>query len=331
MNYRRLGRSGLKVSELSFGSWVTYGNQLGADSRARMHGRGLRCGRQLLRQRRGLRQGRVGNDHGRGAASSLGWRRSSYIVSTKFYWGLHDGPNEKNTLNRKYLMQAIDGSLARLRARLRRPRVLPPPRSGHADRGDGARDARHDRRGQGALLGHVGVDRGGDRRRRGTSPNATPAQAGDGAAAVQPAAPRSGREGVRAAVRATSGSAPRSGARSPRACSPASTTTASRRSRAARSRATSGSPSGSPSRRSSRWCAASRRSRADLGCTLAQMSLAWCLEEPARVDGDHRREPRAQVHENMKALDVVPRLDAEVMARIDAALAAGPHAPVRAA
>jgi voltage-dependent potassium channel beta subunit len=35
-------------------------------------------------------------------------------VSTKFFWGLHDGPNEKNTLNRKYLMQAIDGSLARL-------------------------------------------------------------------------------------------------------------------------------------------------------------------------------------------------------------------------
>jgi voltage-dependent potassium channel beta subunit len=44
-----------------------------------------------------------------------GWRRASYIVSTKFFWGLHDGPNEKNTLNRKYLMQAIDGSLARLK------------------------------------------------------------------------------------------------------------------------------------------------------------------------------------------------------------------------
>ena len=35
-------------------------------------------------------------------------------MSTKFYWGLNDGPNEKNTLNRKYLMQAIDGSLKRL-------------------------------------------------------------------------------------------------------------------------------------------------------------------------------------------------------------------------
>jgi voltage-dependent potassium channel beta subunit len=48
------------------------------------------------------------------ALRKLGWRRASYIVSTKFYWGLYDGPNEKNTLNRKYLMQAIDGSLERL-------------------------------------------------------------------------------------------------------------------------------------------------------------------------------------------------------------------------
>jgi aryl-alcohol dehydrogenase-like predicted oxidoreductase len=47
------------------------------------------------------------------ALRKLGWRRSSYIVSTKFFWGLNDGPNEKNTLNRKYLMQAIDGSLTR--------------------------------------------------------------------------------------------------------------------------------------------------------------------------------------------------------------------------
>ncbi len=43
----------------------------------------------------------------------LGWRRASYIVSTKFYWGLNDGRNERNTLNRKDLMQAIDASLTR--------------------------------------------------------------------------------------------------------------------------------------------------------------------------------------------------------------------------
>ena len=38
----------------------------------------------------------------------------SYLVSTKFFWGLNDGPNEKNTLNRKRLLEAIDGSLSRL-------------------------------------------------------------------------------------------------------------------------------------------------------------------------------------------------------------------------
>jgi voltage-dependent potassium channel beta subunit len=48
------------------------------------------------------------------ALKKLGWRRESYVVSTKFFWGLHDRPNEKNTLNRKYLMSAIDGSLSRL-------------------------------------------------------------------------------------------------------------------------------------------------------------------------------------------------------------------------
>jgi voltage-dependent potassium channel beta subunit len=48
------------------------------------------------------------------ALKKLGWRRGSYLVSTKLYWGLHDGPNERNTLNRKYLIEAIDGSLRRL-------------------------------------------------------------------------------------------------------------------------------------------------------------------------------------------------------------------------
>jgi len=47
------------------------------------------------------------------ALKKLGWRRSSYLVSTKFFWGIHEGINEKNTLNRKYLLEGIDGSLKR--------------------------------------------------------------------------------------------------------------------------------------------------------------------------------------------------------------------------
>jgi voltage-dependent potassium channel beta subunit len=48
------------------------------------------------------------------ALKKLGWRRSSYLVSTKIYWGLQDNPNERNTLNRKRLIEGIDGSLGRL-------------------------------------------------------------------------------------------------------------------------------------------------------------------------------------------------------------------------
>jgi voltage-dependent potassium channel beta subunit len=113
MNYRRLGSSGLKVSELSFGSWVTYGNQMGDDPArecmAAAHDAGVNFFDNAEVYARGQAEIIMGN-----ALKKLGWRRSSYVVSTKFFWGLNDGPNEKSTLNRKYLLQAIDGSLARL-------------------------------------------------------------------------------------------------------------------------------------------------------------------------------------------------------------------------
>ena len=113
MNYRRLGNSGLKVSELSFGSWVTYGNQLGDDTArecmAAAHDAGVNFFDNAEVYAKGKSETIMGN-----VLKKLAWRRASYIVSTKFFWGLNDGPNEKNTLNRKYLMQAIDASLRRL-------------------------------------------------------------------------------------------------------------------------------------------------------------------------------------------------------------------------
>jgi len=113
MQYRRLGSSGLKVSELSFGSWVTYGNQLqdqaAAECMAAAHDAGVNFFDNAEVYARGASETIMGS-----VLRKMDWRRSSYIVSTKFFWGLHDGPNEKSTLNRKYLMQAIDGSLKRL-------------------------------------------------------------------------------------------------------------------------------------------------------------------------------------------------------------------------
>lgn len=113
MNYRRLGSAGLKVSELSLGTWVTAGNQVGEDiTRACMtaaYDAGVNFFDNAEVYAGGNAEIVMGN-----VLKKTGWRRASYVVSTKFFWGLHPGPNEKDTLNRKYLLQAVDGSLKRL-------------------------------------------------------------------------------------------------------------------------------------------------------------------------------------------------------------------------
>jgi voltage-dependent potassium channel beta subunit len=113
MHYRNLGRSGLKVSELSFGSWVTYGNQLDSAAARELMAAAWDTGVNFFDNAEIYARG--GAEKIMGAAlKELGWPRQKFIVSTKFYWGLADGPNEKNTLNAKYLRHAIEGSLARL-------------------------------------------------------------------------------------------------------------------------------------------------------------------------------------------------------------------------
>lgn len=114
MNYRRLGHSGLRVSELSLGSWVTYGNQIGTEVARECMAAAYDAGVNFFDNAEVYAKGESERIMGE-ALRKLAWRRSSYIVSTKFYWGMHDGPNEKATLNRKYLMQAIDGALDRLK------------------------------------------------------------------------------------------------------------------------------------------------------------------------------------------------------------------------
>jgi voltage-dependent potassium channel beta subunit len=113
MHYRRLGRSGLKVSVLSYGSWVTFGNQVDEKAAVEEMAAAYDAGVNFFDNAEVYAKGQSETIMGT-ALKKLGWRRASYSVSTKFYWGINDGPNEKNTLNRKYLMQAIDGSLKRL-------------------------------------------------------------------------------------------------------------------------------------------------------------------------------------------------------------------------
>ncbi len=113
MQYRRLGRSGLKVSELSFGSWVTYGSQVDTKAAVECMAAAWDAGVNFFDNAEVYAKGMSETIMGE-ALKQLGWRRAQAVISTKFFWGINDGPNEKNTLNRKYLMQAIDGSLKRL-------------------------------------------------------------------------------------------------------------------------------------------------------------------------------------------------------------------------
>ena len=116
MDYRRLGSSGLKVSELSLGSWVTYHNQVGTAAAKEMLAAAMDAGINFFDNAEVYAKGQSEIVMGE-AFKALGWPRLNYIVSTKFFWGLdRDGNaiNRKDTLNRKYLMQAIDGSLSRM-------------------------------------------------------------------------------------------------------------------------------------------------------------------------------------------------------------------------
>jgi voltage-dependent potassium channel beta subunit len=113
MEYRRLGRSGLKVSELSFGSWITYGNQLDAGSARECMAAAYDAGVNFFDNAQVYAAGKSEELMGE-ALKKLAWPRMKYVVSTKFYWGISDGPNERNTLNRKYLLDGIDSSLKRL-------------------------------------------------------------------------------------------------------------------------------------------------------------------------------------------------------------------------
>jgi len=112
MEYRYLGRSGLRVSALSLGSWVTFHNQVDIDSAVKMMATAYDAGVNFFDNAEVYASGQSEEIMG-AALKKLGWRRSSYLVSTKFFWGIHEGINEKNTLNRKYLLEGIDGSLKR--------------------------------------------------------------------------------------------------------------------------------------------------------------------------------------------------------------------------
>lgn len=112
MKYRHLGRAGIQVSELSLGSWITFNNQLDVDAAMACMSAAYEAGVNFFDNAEAYARGKSEEVMGM-ALKKLGWRRGSYLVSTKVYWGLNDGPNERYTLNRKRVIEAINASLER--------------------------------------------------------------------------------------------------------------------------------------------------------------------------------------------------------------------------
>ncbi len=113
MNYRHLGRTGIRVSELSFGSWVTFKNQVDVKAAVQIMAAAYDAGVNFFDNAEVYASGKSEEVMG-AALKQLKWRRGSYLVTTKLFWGLHNGVNERNTLNRKRLIEGINGSLERL-------------------------------------------------------------------------------------------------------------------------------------------------------------------------------------------------------------------------
>ncbi len=113
MQYRHLGRSGLQVSVLSFGSWVTFGGQIGTELAVSCLSAAREAGVNFFDNAESYAQGQSERIMGK-ALAELAWPRHTYVISTKLFWGIYDDVNMQNTTNRKYLLQGIDGSLERL-------------------------------------------------------------------------------------------------------------------------------------------------------------------------------------------------------------------------
>ena len=97
MQYRRLGRAGLKVSELSFGSWVTYANQVDTGLARKLMSTAYDQGVNFFDNAEVYAGGQSEVVMGE-ALKALGWSRLDYVISTKLYWGI-SGPlvNMQNT------------------------------------------------------------------------------------------------------------------------------------------------------------------------------------------------------------------------------------------
>ncbi len=111
MQYRRLGKSGLKVSTLSLGAWVTFGDQFGEDVAYECMKRSFDAGVNFFDNAEAYAQGEAETIMGK-VLKRTGWKRSEFVISTKIFWG-GTGVNERG-LSRKHIIEGTDAALKRL-------------------------------------------------------------------------------------------------------------------------------------------------------------------------------------------------------------------------
>ena len=113
MDYRRLGKSGLKVSEFSFGAWVTFAKQVGEDDAQSIMGHAYDSGINFFDNAEGYEKGNAELVMGE-ALKALNWPRESYAVSSKVFWGTGKGTMDRG-LSAKHVTDACHAALKRLK------------------------------------------------------------------------------------------------------------------------------------------------------------------------------------------------------------------------
>lgn len=111
MNYRRMGRTGLRVSELSLGAWVTFGGQIGDEATEACMRAAYEGGVNFFDNAEAYAGGKAEEAMGR-VLKKAGWRREELVLSTKIFWG-GSGPNDKG-LSHKHLIEGVHAALRRL-------------------------------------------------------------------------------------------------------------------------------------------------------------------------------------------------------------------------
>ncbi len=316
MEYRRMGKAGVKLSALSLGAWVTYGGQVGQDTAEQCMAAAYEHGVNFFDNAEGYAAGNAEVVMGN-VIKKLGWRRESVVVSTKIFWG-GNGPNDTG-LSHKHVIEGVNSALRRLQMDYvdlvfcHRPDPETP-----IEETVRAMDI---------------VIKQGKAFYWGTSEwSAAEIMAADGIArqyGLTPPSMEQPQYNMLWRDRFEREYAPLY-----RDLGYGTTIWSPLASGVLTGKYNDGIPEGSrASLQGYEWLRNSavtperiekvrqlKPIADELGCTTAQMALAWCLTNPnvsTVITGASRAE---QVHENMKALDVLPKLTDEVLERIEAVL-----------